>query len=469
MKVTVLGLNAALALLLAFIIQVSTVAADEFTTITIVAPIQGASEPEYHWWDVVTDRAQEFFGPKIDRASELLSDGRDNAVEAGEQAINDAAEYGQQAKDDVDDLGMKAKTKAYNMGQMLKQGASRLGMGAKDNVERIKQDIQNGAESLDQRINEDVSMARQKAANDISDAKLRAHHVTKRVKHGSEDAYDALNVDGQKLAGDAQQAAQEARDEGARLFGGIRSRIGEKIAALSAFTSGSGSQLRSDLSAGVDRLREFVRASTENGTPTWPEKIFDNSQDSVFADYIRDLSQASQQAHSLVGSKLDLHSELLEKIARSQIALRLPLASAYGPVIALVLVYLISSVWIRRADLRGRSVQSETAASIGVETTRAFQQEYMAVSDAITMTCTYLAIIPMTAVLLVIMEINGLAGWLISCSYTCLLAGSVAAAQPSLLALVAPGGSSATAGQRLTIGIATFVSVCCLVNSVVGH
>ncbi|KAJ2361651.1 hypothetical protein IW150_007189, partial [Coemansia sp. RSA 2607] len=200
--------------------------------------------------------------------------------------------------------------------------------------------------------------------------------------------------------------------------------------------------------------------------------VLNANRDSGFSDYIHDLGEASQKAHSQIKSNLDIHTDILEKIVKSHILSRLPFAGCYVPIIGLSLIYLVSGIWGCKAQLRHRMQQRANAASTSVatsvvsETTSAFQTEYIRLSDAITLSSTYLAIVPMTAVILVIMELNGMAGWLISGGYTCLLAASFAATQMSTIADLVPtnNDSVVSVGQRVIIGISTILSVCCLVN-----
>ncbi|KAJ1722647.1 hypothetical protein LPJ53_002951 [Coemansia erecta] len=421
---------------------------------TVVAPIPVVAEPEYHWWDVVTERAQQIFAPKIERANKMFSQGREIAAESEDYITSNVAEYGQQVKDNVDRAGQDAKNKAYELGQQARDSVDDVGHKVKDKADYWGRRAQHNAEHAKHKVQDDV------------------HKAARHVKDTGENFYDRLNYEGSKMAHEAECGARRASRKCSGMLCCIRRSVCHALEKFASFTRGSGNQLRSDLQASMDRLREYVVSGAENATPSWPDKVLNANRDSGFSDYIHDLGEASQKAHSQIRSNLNIHTDILEKIVRSHALSRLPFAGCYVPIVGLSLIYLISGIWGCKAQLRHHIQQRADAASTAVaasvvaETTTAFQNEYIRLSDAITLSSTYLAIVPMTTVILVIMELNGIAGWLISGGYTCLLAASFAATQMSTIADLVPSNNDCvvSVGQRVIIGISTILSVCCLVN-----
>ncbi|KAJ1889332.1 hypothetical protein LPJ66_008085 [Kickxella alabastrina] len=97
--------------------------------------------------------------------------------------------------------------------------------------------------------------------------------------------------------------------------------------------------------------------------------------------------------------------------------------------------------------------------------THASQQEYMLISDGITLSSMYLTILPMVTILLVILEINKLASWVITLGYMLVIAGSIAGTQPSALSSVFQTTDTVIeVGHQVTFAITTFIAVCCAVN-----
>ncbi|KAJ2778628.1 hypothetical protein GGI15_004128 [Coemansia interrupta] len=421
---------------------------------TVVAPIPVVARPEYHWWDVVTERAQHIFAPKIERANKMFSQGREIAAESGDYVTSNVAEYGQQIKDSVDQAGQDAKNKAYELGQQARDSVDDMGQKVKDKADYWGKRAQHNAEHAKNKVQDDV------------------HKAARHVKDTGEDFYDRLNYEGNRVAHEAECGARRAGRKCSGVICCIRRFVSHKLESFASFTRGSGSQMRSDLQKSMDRLREYVVSGAENATPTWPDKVLHANRDSGFSDYIHDLGEASQKAHSQIKSNLDIHTDILDKIVRSHILMRLPFAGCYVPIVGLSLIYLISGIWGCKAQLRHRIQQRANAASTAIstsgvaETTSAFQNEYIRLSDAITLSSTFISIVPMTTVILVIMELNGMAGWLISGGYTCLLAASFAATQMSTIADLVPSSNDSvvSVGQRVIIGISTILSVCCLVN-----
>ncbi|KAI7829160.1 hypothetical protein BX661DRAFT_204985 [Kickxella alabastrina] len=483
--------------------QAELVTHQEYTTMTIVTPILVVQdEEEYHWWDVMTGRAHGLFKPKADHANDLLSRGQNNVMDAGEYVTSNVAEYGQQAKNGVEylgqqakegannlgykakegvnNLGQKAKEEAGYIGEQAKEGVNNLGQRAKNNANQIvdkaknkaddlKQRVQDGADSLGQRVAENAKYVGQEATDAADSAKRwgqeNVRGAAKRVKHAEEDVYDRLNVDSRRATRSTKHAARKLDRKSTGLFHSVQNYIVNKLQNFASFTRGPSSQLRSEINAGVDRLRDLIDGSSNSATPTWPEKVLSGNRDPECNDYMQELNDASQHAHSLVKSKLNLHSEILESIARSHVTTQLPIAARCGPAVALVLLYLVFGIWARKGELRRRMQQTAAATNSGAEMTRAFQQEYALISDGITLSSTYLTILPMATSLLVIMEINELASWVITLGYTLVIAGSIAGTQPSALSSVFQSTDTVIeVGHQVTFAITAFIAVCCAVN-----
>ncbi|KAJ1648411.1 hypothetical protein J3B02_001099 [Coemansia erecta] len=453
--------------------QAEVVTDAELTTMTIVARVTSTATPEYHLWDVFTNRAHGFFAPKISHANDIYSQGQRDAADAGNYITSNIVDYGQQVKKNVNDMGEGAKDRVYSLGNQAKVSFDELGQEIKADVNRAENAIKEDGQSIKGKAQKKANNWGRDIKDDAERAKDRAqddvHYVTKRIKHAGDDFYDKIYVESDRMTNEARHAAQQANLKSQEMSSGIRGYISRKLNGAASFIRGSGMQLRSDLGSSMNRLRDSVSSGLENATPSWPEKVFDSNRDPLVADYIHKLNQAAQQANSQVSSKLDMQSDIIEKIATRHLYSQLPLAGCYVPFVLLVVVFLVGRIWSYKAQLRRRVVQATSAAGSSAETTLAFQQEYFRISDAITTSCTYLVIIPMTTLILVIMELNGMANWLIGSCYTCLLAGSFAATQMSTLADLSPrsGNDVVAVGQRVTLGITVVIAVCCFINSLV--
>ncbi|KAJ2704755.1 hypothetical protein FB645_003036 [Coemansia sp. IMI 203386] len=448
------------------------------TTMTVVAQVYSVStvpsdtESEFHLWDVATDHFHSLFIPMFSRANNIFLQGQRDAADVESYITSNVIEYGQQAKEKADDMGINAKNKIHDLGQQAKDGFDKMGQEIKGDVNRaeaavetnaqsLKGEAQKKADKLGHRIKADVDRVKEKAQGDV-------HYATKRLKNAGEDFYDKMYSEGGKVASEAKDAAQQANRKSQEVVGGTNSYIHSKMSKLLSSVCGSGAQLRSELGASMNKLRDLLSLGFENATPTWPEKVLDANRDPIVADYVHKLNQAAQQANSQVASKLDIHTDILEKIATTHMSSQLPIAGCYVPFVVAAMIYFVSKIWCYKKQLGRMVLQTASAAGSSAETTLAFQQEYIRTSDVITTSCTYLVIVPLATIMLVIMELNGMGNRLIAISYTLLLAGSVPATQMSTLADFTPrvAGSVVAAGQSTMLVITTIIAVCCFVNSV---
>ncbi|KAI8324802.1 hypothetical protein GQ54DRAFT_295957 [Martensiomyces pterosporus] len=283
------------------------------------------------------------------------------------------------------------------------------------------------------------------SANVASGVVAKAEHVAAVISKSAEQvgkiAYSSLGMAGSKVASEV-----------------------DRIADL---TRGATSGDREFAQANMEKLRNAMVKAGGN-PPQWPDTLFDANSDPMVARYIYELNQAARLAHSELSDQIALHLAVIEPTVRGFLSTRLPLAGMFSPVVAFLLIYLICDVWRRKAAMRRRARMQMDAARVGAVASRAFQQECDLVSDAITTTCAYLAILPITTILLMVMEINGTASWLISSSYMCLIAATAIAAQPSFLASIWSRQSLIGIGQRLAIGIMTITGTCCFIHAVRG-
>ncbi|KAJ2809753.1 hypothetical protein H4S07_003080 [Coemansia furcata] len=243
----------------------------------------------------------------------------------------------------------------------------------------------------------------------------------------------------------------------------------EKVQAFGSATLGASSQLRSRLKAGLSKLNDL--ASTDGGKgadSAWSKSAVTGASKESIMQHVQNLHQVYQHAHAQLKSKLEAHGVVLEKIAGSYMSRRLPLTGFYGPLTALMLMYLVCDIWRHRADMRHCMRQSTEVETVGAEATHAFQQEILLVSEAMVTASVYLAVVPMVIILLVVMELNGSPSWLVISSYTCLLADMLVATNPVLLGGIWPGGDTGDVEQRLAAGITVFIAVCCLAQTVYG-
>ncbi|ORX73733.1 hypothetical protein DL89DRAFT_263748 [Linderina pennispora] len=197
----------------------------------------------------------------------------------------------------------------------------------------------------------------------------------------------------------------------------------------------------------IDRLRNLAHNS--QGSAEWPDDQFGEGSDPEVVRYLETLRHATEQR---------LLTSAVETIGQGYFSARLPLASGYNAVIAFLLIYLIYKIMGRKAGAAEPDRQ-------GGQVTEAYQDECDLISDTITVACAYLAIVPLTSILLIILELNGTTPWLISSSYVCLISGIIIAARPSLLTNLWDRNSLLAVGQRLILGIMTITALGCLVHS----
>ncbi|KAJ1728948.1 hypothetical protein LPJ61_003767 [Coemansia biformis] len=220
----------------------------------------------------------------------------------------------------------------------------------------------------------------------------------------------------------------------------------------------TGSQLRGELRAGLERLGDLVGAMGRGASPSWPEAVFEGTKDPAFAKYIHDLGHASQQAHTQVRSRLDDHAAILKRMIHVYQPLKLPLAGRYVPLLALLLATYARSILAHGAQRR------PVAPRAGGRGAAHASQQAVGLSE-VTASCAYLMLVPMAAVQLVVMELCGVAGWIVVASYSLLIAGAAAtAAQHSFLASIVSSDIAGMA-RRVTVGTMVAAAACCLVNS----
>ncbi|KAJ1952529.1 hypothetical protein GGI12_006219 [Dipsacomyces acuminosporus] len=250
------------------------------------------------------------------------------------------------------------------------------------------------------------------------------------------------------------------------LANSVYEKIASEMQRMAELTQDAASAAsKRSIDASMQRLHEAI-AKAGDSAPRWPAASPDvSNDDQAVARYISELNQAVQYAHSQLFGQIELCSEAVGSIGRSRSTIQLPLAGGFGPMIATLLIYLICDVWRRKAELRRRERMRAAADKAGAVASGAFQQECSLVSDVITTSCAYLAVLPITTILLMIMEINGAAGWLISSSYICLLCATLIAAQPSFLASIWSRQDLVDVGQRLAVGIMTIASFCCAIHA----
>ncbi|KAJ1838905.1 hypothetical protein LPJ73_006930, partial [Coemansia sp. RSA 2703] len=214
----------------------------EYTTMTVVAPIPAVAKPEYHWWDVVTERAHDIFAPKVERANKMFSQGRDIAADSGDYITSNVAEYGQQIKDNVNQAGQDAKNKAYKLGQHAMDSADSMSQKIKDNAEYLKDQAQDQADYWGRRAQHNAEHAKEKVQDDV-------HKAARHVKNTGEDFYDKLNYEGNRVAHEAEHGARRASHKCSGMFCCIRRYVSRKLKNFASYTRGSTSQLKSDLEA----------------------------------------------------------------------------------------------------------------------------------------------------------------------------------------------------------------------------
>ncbi|KAJ2884873.1 hypothetical protein H4R27_001778 [Coemansia aciculifera] len=415
-----------------------------------------AKEHAYHWWDVFTNNAAGLIKSKADDTNNMLSD----AV-SDKHITSNVAEQAGQAKDGVEYLGIRVKENAQDIGHKVQQDAVKAKQQAQDNVEYVGIRVQDEAGKLGR-------MAKQEAADAKQQAGEGTVQAAKRVKYVGQAAHDKAYDERRRLAQGAESARNNVCSQGGWLHR-IYCRLGDQAKALGSATRGASNQLRSKLKAGLRKLNDLASTDDkEDGGSTWPESVIAGASKETIMDYVQSLNQMSQHAHAQLKSKLEAQEAVLESIAGSYVFKQLPLAGFYGPLVALMLIYLVGDIWSRRADMCHRMRQRVEAAAIGTETTRAFQEENISASEAMVAASVHLAVVPMVILLLVVMELNGSPGWLVISSYTCLLAGMLATANPMLLASIWSGDDMGNVEQRLAVGITMITAVSCLAQTMYG-
>ncbi|KAJ2302123.1 hypothetical protein IWW55_003567 [Coemansia sp. RSA 2706] len=408
----------------------------------------GVQEHEYHWWDVFTSRAADYLGPKADDAEQLADQAQRSAVKAGGYITSHAADFGNHVADNAQSLTRHAKDRMGIFGSRAKQQGEKLG-----------EQVAGSAEDLAHDAKERAGLFGHWAKSEGEQLGKQARQAAGHAKQAGMTAHERADAQGRRVMHNAEQTAEDLNRHGVDAFRTFCRRI-------TGQAQGAGSHLRAELKSGLEHLGDML--GSLGASPSWPEAVFEGTKDPMFTKYIQELGQVSKQANAQIQARLDAHTTILERMVRSHLSTQLPLASVYVPVLALLLVYLANSVWFRRNELRRRARQSARVADRNDGSARTIQNDLDFVSDAIANACAYLVLIPMAVVLLVVMELSGMAGWLITSSYTCLVAGTVATAQPAFLVNVWSTDDIASVGQRLAIGIITLAAVCCFYHAVLG-
>ncbi|KAJ1666359.1 hypothetical protein IW140_001088 [Coemansia sp. RSA 1813] len=394
--------------------------------------IEFPAEPEhsYHWWDVLTSGASEFFGPKVDDANSAFGEAEQKAYLAGKYATSNAAQLGKDVKEDAEHVGNMAKQNAGYMGKK----------------------------------------ARNDAAHMTKQAKEQAQHAGKKIKQEGHNAYRKADSGGRKLAHDVQHAVDSKAQYSSGYLHGVFSRLSSHIWGIVSATRGASSHLHADIKAGLDKLGNMVGSMNEGASPSWPEAVFDGTRDHAFSKYIHELGHASQIANDQIRSKLDIHSAMLASMARSHLSSSLKLSGCYIPILVLISLYALASNWCRNARSHQRaSAHGDQKSSSGSHNLQSLEQgDDRATNNALAVANTSLAIISLASVLLAVMEFNGVAGWLVASCYTVLIAGTVAAAEPPFLAGVISSDNTAGVGLRLAIGVTAISAVSCLIHTFFG-
>ncbi|KAJ2356353.1 hypothetical protein GGF43_002124 [Coemansia sp. RSA 2618] len=420
-------------------------------TVTEVPNPLNVQEHEYHWWDVFTSHAAEYLGPKLDTAEQMADRAQHDAAKAGKHVTSKASKLGEKAADSAEDLAESAKHhvglfghKVKREGEKVADSAEDLAQNAKDRAEQLGRNAKQEGEKLGERARQAAENARQAgmAAHKRVDAQGR------RVMHNAERAMNDL----------------DRRQQG--VFRSIYDRITDQV--CNSGIRGAGSHLRAELKSGMEKLGDMLATIGQGASPSWPEAVFEGTKDPMFTTYIHELGHASKQANAQIQSTLDAHMLILEKMVHAHLSAQLPLASTYVPVLTLLLMYLVNSVWTRKNELRRRARLQAQASESDEGYAQASQREYELVSDAVSTGYAYLVLIPMAVALLVVMELSGMATWLITSSYTCLIAGTLVAGQPSFLVNVWSSDDITLVGQRLAIGVTTMDAVFCFIHAVFG-
>ncbi|KAJ1941904.1 hypothetical protein FBU59_003365 [Linderina macrospora] len=206
-------------------------------------------------------------------------------------------------------------------------------------------------------------------------------------------------------------------------------------------------------------------AQSNQGSAGWPKGQFGEDSDPEVVRYIEALRHTTEQKYSSLADHSQLLVSAVEIIGQGYLSARLPLACSYNALIAILLMYLVYNILSRKAELQRRVRLRNAVDRQGGQVTEAYQDECDLISDTITVACAYLAIVPLTSILLIILELNGTTPWLVSSSYVCLISGIIIAARPPLLTNVWDRRSMLAVGQRLVLGIMTITALGCLVHS----
>ncbi|KAJ2902824.1 hypothetical protein GGI21_004507, partial [Coemansia aciculifera] len=390
-------------------------------------------EHAYHWWDVFTSNAVGLVKSKSDDTNYALSHAQHDAVEAGKHVTS------------------KAEYIAQDMSRKIQQNAADAKQQAQDNVEYIGIRVQEEAEKLGQTAMQEAADMKQKTEDD-------AKHAAKRVKQVGQDAF----------AYGAKQATENVQTRGGGWLRRTYNRISHQAEALGSATRGAGNHLRSRLKAGLAKLHDLASTSGDSTSSEWPKTLFGDGSHEAIVQYAQHLSNAAQYANAQLKEKVEAQGAVLESIAGSYVFMRLPLAGLYGSLVALMLIYLVSNAWRHMSDESHKTHQRAEAAAASAETTCTLQQENTLTSEAMVTASMHLTVVPMVVMLLIIMELNGSPSWLLIVSYTSLLAGMLAAANPALLASIWDVDGMGNIEQRLAVGVTFIVAIGCLAQTVYG-
>ncbi|KAJ2131314.1 hypothetical protein GGF48_001603, partial [Coemansia sp. RSA 921] len=367
-------------------------------TVTEVPHPLGVQEHEYHWWDVFTSRAAEYLGPVVNDAEKIGDRAQRSAAKAGEYITSNAAEYGEQVKDNAENLAENAKTRVGLFGHRVKTEGEHLGRQVTDNAENLAEHaktrvgffghrVKNEAEHLGRQVTDNAEdlaeHAKDRAGQFGRTVKKEGRRLSDQAQHAGMAAHERINTQGQRVMRDA------GINGGHRgVFGWIYDRIVGQAQSTAKATRGTGGNLRAELTGGMQRLGDMLGSIGQGASPSWPEAVFEGTKDPMFTSYIHELGQVSKQTNEYIKQRLDAHSELLEHMVGAHVSAQLPLASTYVPILALLLVYLINSVWSHKTTVRRRAHQQ--ANGTDVTAARAARLEYELVSDAVSSAYAYL-------------------------------------------------------------------------------
>ncbi|KAJ2456021.1 hypothetical protein EV183_000364 [Coemansia sp. RSA 2336] len=482
-------------------------------TVTEIPNPLGPTEHEYHWWDVFTDRAAGFLVPKVDEAENLADQAKRSAAKAGGYVTSNAAEFGgritddaahmahqakervgifgrkiqrqgekagEQAVETARDMAQQGKEQAGIFGRWVKREGAKLGDQAASNAQQAKNRVAENAQYAKDRVAENAQYAKDRAAENAQYAKDRAaensqyakeqagmlgHRVKRegeRAKSAASHEYEYVNAQGRKIMRNVQDTVEQT-DQG--VLHNLYRRIIGQAQSTAAATRGASSHLRHELKCKLERLGDMLGAIGHDGaSPSWPEAVFEGTRDPMFSKYVNELGQVSKQANARIQSQLDVHSSILQKMALAHLSAQVPLASVYVPILTMLLIILANQLWNRKRQLHQLTqLQARVAATANDNRTRVIEPV-----DVDSTASMYLTLLPLAILLLVVMELSGMAGWLITSCYTCLVAGTVAASQPSFLTNVWSSDDIHNVGQRLAIGVTTLAAGCCFIHAVFG-